>query len=191
MRLGCRWIGGLAVWFQQRKRLRPPAVPGLRSRNSVSSCGRSNDWVGRERAESFSLAGVRPSISSGGGMPTDATTFAPITRRDIKPLKIRQDMRWRLAIGFILRVCSQYFYACALGLERPDAKALPSRPELQTIAAALRDARHATMRFDQKSSTWGAYQRYGRVSDRLLAPSGDDLLPFRKIRRLDGFIRRI
>jgi hypothetical protein len=50
MRLGCRWIGGLAVWFQQRKRLRPPAVPGLRSRNSVSSCGRSNDWVGRERA---------------------------------------------------------------------------------------------------------------------------------------------
>ena len=89
------------------------------------------------------------------------------------------------------RVCSQYFYAFALGLERPDAKALPSKSELQTIAAALRDARHATMRFDQKSSTWGAYQHYGRVSDRLLAPSGDDLLPFRKVRRLDGFIRQI
>ena len=74
----------------------------------------------------------------------------------------------------IALVCSQYFYAFALGLERPDAKARPSRPELvETIAAALRDARLATMRFDKKSSTWGAYQHYGRVSDRLLAPPGE------------------
>ena len=77
------------------------------------------------------------------------------------------------------------------GLERPDAKALPSRPELQTIAAALRDARNATMRFDKKSSTWGAYQHYGKVGDRLLAPSGDDLLPLSVIGRLNSFIERI
>jgi hypothetical protein len=85
-------------------------------------------------------------------------------------------------------ICAQYFYAFALGLGHPDAKTLPSRPELQTIAAALRDARIATMRFDKKSSTWGAYQHYGRVSDRLLAPSVDDLLPLTANRRLDGFI---
>jgi hypothetical protein len=77
------------------------------------------------------------------------------------------------------RVCSQYFYAFALGLDRPDANALPSRPQLgtiaavETIAAALRDARIATMRSDKKSSTWGAYQHYGRVNDRLLAPPGE------------------
>ncbi len=71
----------------------------------------------------------------------------------------------------VAKICSQYFYALALGLQRPDARQLPIKPELMTIAAALRDARIETMRFDKKSSTWGAYQHYGRVSDRLLAPA--------------------
>jgi hypothetical protein len=71
----------------------------------------------------------------------------------------------------VAKICSQYFYALALGLQRPDARELPIKPELMTIAAALRDARMETMRFDKKSSTWGAYQHYGRVSDRLLAPA--------------------
>lgn len=73
----------------------------------------------------------------------------------------------------------------------PDAGALPSSPELQTLAAALRDARNATMRFDKKSSTWGVYQHHGKVGDRLLAPSGDDRLPLRAIVRLNRFIERI
>jgi hypothetical protein len=67
-------------------------------------------------------------------------------------------------------VCARWFYGRVLGLGRPDyadGTVAPSAPD--TIGASLLDARIAAFRFDGNSSTWGAYQHYGRVADRLLA----------------------
>ena len=84
------------------------------------------------------------------------------------------------------RECARWFYARVLGLSGPeDGSKFPSGPE--TISGALLKARSATYDFQQTSeslkasSTWGAYQHYGRVSDKLLSdapsssPSGDEL----------------
>jgi hypothetical protein len=67
--------------------------------------------------------------------------------------------------------CARWFYARVLGLRNPDdpdAAVDTSAPT--TIGAALREARSKTLAFKRESSSWGAYQHYGRVSDRLLAP---------------------
>jgi hypothetical protein len=67
-------------------------------------------------------------------------------------------------------VCARWFYGRVLGLGRPDyadGTVAPSAPD--TIGASLLEARIAALRFNGNSSTWGAYQHYGRVADRLLA----------------------
>src|SRR5262249_13853063 len=69
--------------------------------------------------------------------------------------------------------CAQWFYARALGLGSPiatgtdDAVIPTSRPA--TIGDALREARARALARNRNSSSWGAYQHYGRVRDKLLA----------------------
>jgi CHAT domain len=79
------------------------------------------------------------------------------------------------------RECARWFYAKALGLSRPDktdADIVTSPPA--TIGYALRDARQNTLKLKDASSSWGAYQHYGRVADKLLplqnvtVPADDD-----------------
>jgi CHAT domain/Cytosol aminopeptidase family, N-terminal domain len=67
------------------------------------------------------------------------------------------------------RLFAQWFYARILGLESPE----PATPVLgtsppATIGDALLTARRAAHDFVPDSSTWGAYQHYGSVSDKLL-----------------------
>jgi hypothetical protein len=68
------------------------------------------------------------------------------------------------------RECARWFYARVVGLREPGAGAagiLGMSPPA-TIGDALRDARRKVYDFRQESASWGAYQHYGRVSDRLL-----------------------
>ncbi|MEA2840386.1 MAG: hypothetical protein QOF41_1716 [Methylobacteriaceae bacterium] len=60
------------------------------------------------------------------------------------------------------RECASRFYMGVLGLE-----GAPTAPPA-TIGDALRTARERTFDFKPDSSTWGAYQHYGRVGDKLL-----------------------
>jgi hypothetical protein len=68
-------------------------------------------------------------------------------------------------------VCARQFYTEVLGLDRPE-----SPPA--TIGEALRKAREAARRTKPASTSWGAYQHYGTVSDKLLpwrnAPAESD-----------------
>ena len=68
------------------------------------------------------------------------------------------------------RDCARWFYARALGLSRPDpgSQILGTSPPA-TVSAALRDARNVIFTKRPEAPTWGAYQHYGRVSDKLLA----------------------
>jgi hypothetical protein len=59
------------------------------------------------------------------------------------------------------RECARVFYSQVLGLRGPQ-----SPPA--TIGDALLEARRSTRAFKDASSTWGAYQHYGRISDKLL-----------------------
>jgi CHAT domain/Cytosol aminopeptidase family, N-terminal domain len=69
------------------------------------------------------------------------------------------------------RECARWFYARVLGLSRPDGdNAIIDAPRPATISASLLAARRNVFQFKQASSTWGAYQHYGRVSDKLLPP---------------------
>jgi hypothetical protein len=68
-------------------------------------------------------------------------------------------------------LCAQWFYTRILGLRRPangDAVigTLPLGPA--TIGESLLEARQQALKNKTDSSTWGAYQHYGRVSDKLL-----------------------
>jgi CHAT domain len=67
------------------------------------------------------------------------------------------------------RECARWFYARALGLSRPDSdgEIIGTSPPA-TISAALLEARNFMFRKRPEASTWGAYQHYGRVSDKLL-----------------------
>jgi hypothetical protein len=67
-------------------------------------------------------------------------------------------------------VCARWFYARALGLGNPDdtSNVIGTSPPA-TIGDALREARRNALSFKKESSSWGAYQHYGRVSDKLLA----------------------
>jgi hypothetical protein len=58
-------------------------------------------------------------------------------------------------------VCARRFYTEVLGLDRPE-----SPPA--TIGVALRKAREEARRTRPDSTSWGAYQHYGNVSDKLL-----------------------
>jgi hypothetical protein len=69
------------------------------------------------------------------------------------------------------RICARWFYARVLGLRTPDdiGKSAPA-----TIGEALRDARQKALECNEDSSSWGAYQHYGRASDRLVALPNPD-----------------
>jgi len=69
------------------------------------------------------------------------------------------------------RMCARWFYARVLGLHTPDdiGKSPPA-----TIGEGLREARQKALECNADSSSWGAYQHYGRASDRLLAVPNPD-----------------
>ena len=65
---------------------------------------------------------------------------------------------------------SSWFYARALGLECPDnSEHVIGTAPPGTLGEALLKARRTAMERDPASSTWGAYQHYGRTGDKLLA----------------------
>jgi hypothetical protein len=65
--------------------------------------------------------------------------------------------------------CARWFYACLLGLENPSAQGVAANQLNSTIGRALWIARGKTLATNSESSSWGAYQHYGRVSDRLVS----------------------
>lgn len=67
------------------------------------------------------------------------------------------------------RECARWFYARVLGLRRPgnDGDFIGEAPA--TIGEALKKAREMAFNCKRQSASWGAYQHYGRVSDRLVA----------------------
>jgi hypothetical protein len=67
------------------------------------------------------------------------------------------------------RVCATWFYARVLGLRSPDeSSGLVGTSPPATVGEALREARRNAFTFNSNSSSWGAYQHYGRVSEKLL-----------------------
>jgi hypothetical protein len=70
------------------------------------------------------------------------------------------------------RECARWFYARVLGLSRPgnDADLIGEAPPA-TIGEALKKAREMAFARKPQSASWGAYQHYGRVSDKLIAVS--------------------
>ena len=64
--------------------------------------------------------------------------------------------------------CARWFYACLMGLRGPDEGVSSTQSEA-TIGRALRAARDQTLARKPGSSSWGAYQHYGRIGDRLVA----------------------
>jgi CHAT domain/Peptidase family C25 len=69
------------------------------------------------------------------------------------------------------RECARWFYARVLGLRNPDdTNAVTGASPPSTIGDSLREARRHVLSFKKESSSWGAYQHYGRVSDKLVAP---------------------
>ena len=68
-----------------------------------------------------------------------------------------------------VRECAQAFYTRVLGLRGPfDNDALIGKAPPATIGESLLEARRAVFEFRKESSSWGAYQHYGRVNDKLL-----------------------
>jgi hypothetical protein len=66
--------------------------------------------------------------------------------------------------------CARWFYARLMGLRSPSASAgVIGKAPPATIGEALREARNKALELKPQSSSWGAYQHYGRVSDKLLA----------------------
>jgi hypothetical protein len=68
------------------------------------------------------------------------------------------------------RECARWFYARVLGLSRPgnDGDLIGEAPPA-TIGEALKKAREMALARKPESASWGAYQHYGRVSDKLVA----------------------
>jgi hypothetical protein len=66
--------------------------------------------------------------------------------------------------------CARWFYASLMGLNGPRAGdgIAPSWSEA-TIGKALKKAREMAQKLNPSSSSWGAYQHYGHVSDRLVS----------------------
>jgi len=72
--------------------------------------------------------------------------------------------------------CVRWFYARLMGLRSPNPEdGLAASQSEATIGTALRDARSAALRVSPQSSSWGAYQHYGHVNDRLVSPSKLDV----------------
>ena len=76
--------------------------------------------------------------------------------------------------------CARWFYARLFGLRAPDAYACVT--QTLTIGQALKAARERAFATDPTSSSWGAYQHYGNLNDRLVAyedvPPADKLASF-------------
>lgn len=70
------------------------------------------------------------------------------------------------------RECARWFYARLLGLSRPgnDGGLIGQAPPA-TIGESLRAAREMAFAHKPESASWGAYQHYGRVNDKLIALS--------------------
>jgi CHAT domain len=65
--------------------------------------------------------------------------------------------------------CARWFYACLLGLTGPwSADGIAYDQSNATIGRALQRARIETQNRKPASSSWGAYQHYGQVSDRVV-----------------------
>jgi hypothetical protein len=65
--------------------------------------------------------------------------------------------------------CARWFYTYILSLHGPtDDEIRIGRSPPAVIGYALRDARRRTFQFSNSSSSWGAYQHYGRIGDKLL-----------------------
>jgi hypothetical protein len=66
--------------------------------------------------------------------------------------------------------CARWFYARILGLSSPGAAgSLIGTAPPATIGEALRKAREMARARNPQSPSWGAYQHYGHVSDKLVA----------------------
>lgn len=66
--------------------------------------------------------------------------------------------------------CARWFYARVMGLSSPSAAdGLIGTAPPATIGEALKKAREMTFARKPQSSSWGAYQHYGHVSDKLVA----------------------
>src|SRR5262249_18068779 len=70
--------------------------------------------------------------------------------------------------------CARWFYAQALGLNTPDGGGgVSGRSPPATIGHSLLQARRKTLELKPALSSWGAYQHYGTINDKLL--------PFRNV----------
>ena len=66
--------------------------------------------------------------------------------------------------------CARWFYACLLGLTGPNAEhGIDADQSGATIGRALQQARQVAQGLNPQSSSWGAYQHYGHVGDRLVS----------------------
>jgi hypothetical protein len=66
--------------------------------------------------------------------------------------------------------CARWFYTCLLGLTGPTERdGVAAMQSEATIGRALRLAREKALALKPASSSWGAYQHYGHVSDRLVS----------------------
>jgi hypothetical protein len=66
--------------------------------------------------------------------------------------------------------CARWFYARVMGLRLPTAGGgIIGRAPPATIGNALLEARRVVQSLNPKSSSWGAYQHYGHVNDKLVA----------------------
>ena len=66
--------------------------------------------------------------------------------------------------------CARWFYARLMGLRSPTASdGVVGTAPPATIGEALKQARNMALARKQRSSSWGAYQHYGHVSDKLVA----------------------
>lgn len=69
----------------------------------------------------------------------------------------------------IAKECARWFYTLVLGLKHPaESDGIIGTSPPATIGEALLRARKEIFRTDPSSSTWAAYQHYGRISDKLL-----------------------
>lgn len=84
---------------------------------------------------------------------------------------------WKVDDG-CARECARWFYARVLGLSRPGSEGdLIGQAPPATIGDALKKAREKAFALKPESSSWGAYQHYGRVNDKLLPMSNNPAPP--------------
>jgi hypothetical protein len=81
---------------------------------------------------------------------------------------------WQVSDAQAVIFASQ-FYLQALGVHiKPDGIELDGAAPPDTLGVALSQARKALLQQSPPGKTWGAYQHYGLVNDKLLAFANDD-----------------